>query len=72
MLRQYFLERERKQAAKAAKEAENESKESKLKLFERVIVESARESYPTTPEAKEKYFMEQVTVGETLCGQGYI
>ncbi|CAO3685351.1 hypothetical protein G6F70_005112 [Rhizopus microsporus] len=64
------LKRERKQAAKAAKEAENESKESKLKLFERVIVESARENYPTTPEAKEKYFMEQVTIGETLCGQG--
>ncbi|KAG1147105.1 hypothetical protein G6F37_002868 [Rhizopus arrhizus] len=64
------LKKERKQAAKVAKEAENAPQESRLKFFERVIVESAKETYPTTPEDKEKYFMEQVTAGETLAAQG--
>lgn len=64
------LEKERKQAAKVAKESENAPQESRLKFFERVIVESAKETYPTTPEDKEKYFMEQVTAGETLAAQG--
>ncbi|KAI8087048.1 mitochondrial outer membrane translocase complex, subunit Tom20 domain-containing protein [Gilbertella persicaria] len=64
------LRRERKKAVKEAKEAEKSSTESKLKLIERVIVECARENYPTSPEQKEKYFMEQVAAGEALCGQG--
>ena len=64
------LGREKKKAAKDAEKAEKNSKESKLKLIEKVIVECARENYPTTPEQKEKYFMEQVAAGEQLCGQG--
>ncbi|KAG1120045.1 hypothetical protein G6F42_012842 [Rhizopus arrhizus] len=64
------LRRERKQAAKASKEAEKDEKESRLKLIERVIVECSREELPTSAEAKEKYFMEQVAAGEALCGKG--
>lgn len=64
------LGRERKQAAKASKEAEKDEKESRLKLIERVIVECSREELPTSAEAKEKYFMEQVAAGEALCGKG--
>ncbi|KAI8887040.1 protein import receptor MAS20 [Backusella circina FSU 941] len=64
------LRRERKLAAKASKDAEVSSKESKLQLLERVIVESAQEQYPTSPEGKEKYFMDMVSQGETLCAQG--
>lgn len=29
-----------------------------------------KEPLPTTPEAKEKYFMEQVGAGESLCNRG--
>lgn len=65
-----MLGRERKLAAKASKEAETSAKETKLQLLERVIIESAREQYPTSPEGKEKYFMEKVAEGETLCAQG--
>lgn len=67
-----FLGRERKEAAKASKEAEDNSKESKLKLIERVIVECANEELPTSPEQKEAYFMEHVAAGEALCGQGIL
>jgi import receptor subunit TOM20 len=41
-----------------------------LRLIERVIVECARETLPSSPEQKEKYFMENVAAGEALCGQG--
>ncbi|CEP11533.1 hypothetical protein [Parasitella parasitica] len=64
------LGRERKQAAKASKDAENNEKESRLKLIENVIVECSKEDLPTSAEAKEKYFMEQVAAGEALCGKG--
>jgi import receptor subunit TOM20 len=39
-------------------------------LIERVIIECSRETLPTSPEEKEKYFMEHVAAGETLCGKG--
>ncbi|KAI9258483.1 MAS20 protein import receptor-domain-containing protein [Sporodiniella umbellata] len=67
------LKKERKQAAKASKEAEaaaTPKQESKLQFYERVIVECAQESYPDTPEGKESYFMEKVTVAENLIKQG--
>ncbi|KAI8991850.1 mitochondrial outer membrane translocase complex, subunit Tom20 domain-containing protein [Mycotypha africana] len=64
------LRRERKNAAKAAKEAEKHAEESRLKMIENVIIESSKEEYPTTPEAREKYFMEQIAAGEALCGKG--
>lgn len=65
-----FLERQRKQAAKVAKAQEEDDKNAKIKLIEKVIVAAAQETYPTTPEEREKYFMEQVAAGEALCGQG--
>lgn len=65
-----FLGKERKQAAKASKDAEKHAQESKLKLIENVIVTCAQEAYPESPEGKEKYFMDQVATGEELCRQG--
>lgn len=64
------VERERKKAVKAAKLAEEKAKENVMKLIESVIEAANQEEYPTSPEAKEKYFMEQVTIGEALCGKG--
>ncbi|KAI7881310.1 protein import receptor MAS20 [Lichtheimia hyalospora FSU 10163] len=64
------LKRQRKQAAKVAKAQEEDDKNAKIKLIEQVIVAAAQETYPTTPEEREKYFMEQVAAGEALCGQG--
>ncbi|CDH55511.1 mitochondrial import receptor subunit [Lichtheimia corymbifera JMRC:FSU:9682] len=64
------LKRQRKQAAKVAKAQEEDDKNAKIKLIEKVIVAAAQETYPTTPEEREKYFMEQVAAGEALCGQG--
>ncbi|CAO3703867.1 unnamed protein product [Rhizopus stolonifer] len=51
-------------------ESRGETQGIKLQFFEKVIVECAKETYPTSPEEKEKYFMEQVTAGETLAAQG--
>lgn len=62
--------KERKQAAKASKDAEKKAQQSKLQMIENVIVTCAREVYPETPEEKEKYFMDQVATGEELCKQG--
>ncbi|KAI8637230.1 mitochondrial outer membrane translocase complex, subunit Tom20 domain-containing protein [Parasitella parasitica] len=64
------LRRERKNAAKASQNAEKNEKESRLQLIENVIVECSKEELPTSAEAKEKYFMEQVAAGEALCGKG--
>lgn len=30
----------------------------------------AQETYPTTPQDREQFFMAQVSAGETLCAQG--
>ncbi|KAI9319058.1 MAS20 protein import receptor-domain-containing protein [Dichotomocladium elegans] len=64
------LKRQRKQAAKAAQESQAEDKANKIKLIENVIVAAARETYPTSPEEREKYFMNQVAEGEALCTKG--
>ncbi|OAD74712.1 hypothetical protein PHYBLDRAFT_61235 [Phycomyces blakesleeanus NRRL 1555(-)] len=62
--------RDRKMAAKAAKESEESSKMGRVELIEQVIIAAAQENYPTTPEEKEQYFMSQVAAGEALCAQG--
>ncbi|KAL0078602.1 mitochondrial outer membrane translocase complex, subunit Tom20 domain-containing protein [Phycomyces blakesleeanus] len=64
------LRRDRKMAAKAAKESEESSKMGRVELIEQVIIAAAQENYPTTPEEKEQYFMSQVAAGEALCAQG--
>ncbi|KAI8376115.1 mitochondrial outer membrane translocase complex, subunit Tom20 domain-containing protein [Radiomyces spectabilis] len=64
------LRRERKLAAKEAKAATEESKQTKAKLIETVLQTAASEQYPTSPEEKEKYFMSNVAAGEEWCGKG--
>ncbi|KAF7729338.1 hypothetical protein EC973_004594 [Apophysomyces ossiformis] len=64
------LRRERKLAAKAAKVSEEEKTKSIVNLVQTVLSAAATESYPTTPEEREKYFMVQVAAGEELCGKG--
>ncbi|ORZ24663.1 protein import receptor MAS20 [Absidia repens] len=64
------LKRERRKAAKIAKATEEEDKQVKVKLIETVITAAAKETYPSTPEEMEKYFMAQVAEGEGLCAKG--
>ncbi|KAI7854731.1 mitochondrial outer membrane translocase complex, subunit Tom20 domain-containing protein [Circinella umbellata] len=64
------LKKARKEAAKAAKEQKDTSQADTIKLIESVIIAAAKEEYPTSPEEREKYFMAQVSAGETLCAQG--
>ncbi|KAG2226584.1 hypothetical protein INT45_005070 [Circinella minor] len=64
------MRRERKKVKKAAKAAEEDAKQGKLKLIDQVLEAVAKEPMPATPEAKEKYFMEQVAAGEQLCNAG--
>lgn len=47
-------------------------KSTALQIIESVMAAAEKEPLPTTPEAKEKYFMEQVAAGESLCNKGKI
>ncbi|KAI9479605.1 mitochondrial outer membrane translocase complex, subunit Tom20 domain-containing protein [Zychaea mexicana] len=64
------LKKARKHAAKEAKKQEEVGQADTVKLIESVIVATAQEEFPTSPEEREKYFMAQVSAGETLCSQG--
>ncbi|KAI9278507.1 mitochondrial outer membrane translocase complex, subunit Tom20 domain-containing protein [Phascolomyces articulosus] len=64
------LKKARKEAAKVAKQQTETSKVDTVKLIESVIIAAAQEEYPSSPEEREKYFMAQVSAGETLCAQG--
>lgn len=52
------------------KKAEEKVKSTVLQVIEQVMSAAEKEPLPTTPEAKEKYFMEQVAAGESLCNRG--
>lgn len=66
----YPIEREKKEKKKKEQAAEEEAKASKARLIESVLDAVAKETLPTTPEAKEQYFMAQVAAGEQLCNAG--
>lgn len=63
-------EQARKKAAKSAKQEKEVSQADTIKLIESVILETSQETFPTTAEEREKYFMEQVSVGEGLTTKG--
>lgn len=65
-----ILEKEKKKAQKELKKAEEEVKSTVLQVIEQVMSAAEKEPLPSTPEAKEKYFMEQVAAGESLCNRG--
>ncbi|KAJ8657262.1 hypothetical protein O0I10_007078 [Lichtheimia ornata] len=62
--------REKKEKKKKEQAAEEEAKASKARLIETVLDAVAKETLPTTAEAKEQYFMSQVAAGEQLCNAG--
>ncbi|KAG1178000.1 hypothetical protein G6F70_002069 [Rhizopus microsporus] len=64
------LKRERKKQAKAEKETKKAELATVEQLVQNVLNEIAQETFPESPEEKEKYFMEQVAAGEALCQQG--
>lgn len=64
------IEREKKEKKKKEQAAEEEAKASKARLIETVLDAVAKETLPTTAEAKEQYFMSQVAAGEQLCNAG--
>lgn len=41
-----------------------------IQIIESVIEAASEETLPSTPEEKEKYFMQQVALGEGLCNKG--
>ncbi|KAI9278673.1 hypothetical protein BDA99DRAFT_492839 [Phascolomyces articulosus] len=62
------LKRECKNVEKTAKPTEIR----KLKLINQVLVAVEKEPLPVTPEAKEKYYIEQLAFGERLCAAGEV
>lgn len=64
------LKKEKKKIQKQEKKKEEAVKSNALQLIEAVMSAAEKEPLPTTPEAKEKYFMEQVAAGESLCNRG--
>lgn len=65
-----YLERERKKASKAVKKTQEKELVTVEALVKNVLDIVSQEKFPESAEGKEAYFMEQVSLGETLCGQG--
>lgn len=66
----YVIEKEKKKIQKQEKQKEEAVKSTVLQIIEAVMEAAEKEPLPSTPEAKEKYFMEQVAAGESLCNRG--
>ncbi|KAI8875412.1 hypothetical protein K501DRAFT_263838 [Backusella circina FSU 941] len=64
------LKRERKLNAKKEKVAKEEEVATVEELVKEVLKAVSKEEFPESAEDKEKYFMEQVGIGEELCKQG--
>ncbi|KAG1471362.1 hypothetical protein G6F56_002165 [Rhizopus delemar] len=64
------LKREKKKQVKVEKEAEKEAIDTAEKTVQNVLKAVSEETFPESPEEKEKYFMEQVSAGEALVQQG--
>lgn len=67
-----IIEKEKKKAQKQEQKVEEAVKSTALQIIESVMAAAEKEPLPTTAEAKEKYFMEQVGAGESLCNRGNI
>lgn len=65
-----WIERERKHHAKKEKEAKEEEIATVEELVQSVLKAVSQEEFPESAEDKEKYFMEQVGIGEELCKNG--
>ncbi|KAG1392923.1 hypothetical protein G6F60_011788 [Rhizopus arrhizus] len=63
------IKKEKKKAEKEVKKAQEKVKLNTIQIIESVIEAASEETLPSTPEEKEKYFMQQVALGEGLCNQ---
>ncbi|KAI9483280.1 MAG: hypothetical protein EXX96DRAFT_137013 [Benjaminiella poitrasii] len=64
------LRKEKKKAQKELKKAEEQLKLTARQVIESVTEAADKEALPTSPEDKEKYFMEKVALGEGFCNKG--
>ncbi|CAO3695262.1 unnamed protein product [Rhizopus stolonifer] len=64
------IKKEKKKAEKKIKEEDEKVKSNVLQIVESVVKAASEEVLPSTPEEKEKYFMQQVALGEGLCNKG--
>jgi import receptor subunit TOM20 len=64
------LEREKKRSAKKAKQSAESIKQKVSETLEAGLEAVNAETYPTSVEEKEQFFMAQISAGETLCAQG--
>ncbi|KAI8063540.1 hypothetical protein BC940DRAFT_277672 [Gongronella butleri] len=62
--------KERKKAAKKEKAQKEQAEQNVTDLIGTVLEAAKAAKFPSAPEEKEKYFMEQVAKGEALCQQG--
>ncbi|GAB5593732.1 mitochondrial import receptor subunit tom20 [Umbelopsis nana] len=64
------LKREKKRSAKKAKQSAESIKQKVSETLEAGLEAVNAETYPTSVEEKEQFFMAQISAGETLCAQG--
>ncbi|CAO3694489.1 unnamed protein product [Umbelopsis ramanniana] len=64
------LKREKKKSAKKAKMSAESIKQKVSETLEAGLEAVNQEEFPTSVEDKEKFFMAQISAGETLCAQG--
>ncbi|KAI8991852.1 hypothetical protein BDF20DRAFT_846824 [Mycotypha africana] len=64
------LRKEKKKVKQEMKKAQEKAKTNALEIIENVLKAAEKETFPSSPESKEKYFMEQVAAGEALCNKG--
>ncbi|CAG8572072.1 469_t:CDS:2, partial [Racocetra persica] len=62
--------REKKRAEKLRQEAAEVAKDRTTAFVKKAVDEVSKENFPTDVAAKEKYFMDQVSNGETLLAEG--
>lgn len=68
----FLLEREKKKSAKKAKMSAESIKQKVSETLEAGLEAVNKEEFPTSVEDKEKFFMAQISAGETLCAQGNV
>lgn len=68
-----FLGKEQKRAHRTAIKASGSAEEGPSKEVLREALEKVKsEKVPDSPEDREQYFMQNVSVGEQLCAQGMV
>lgn len=68
-----FLGKEQKRAHRTATKASGSAEEGPSKEVLREALEKVKsEKVPDSPEDREQYFMQNVSVGEQLCAQGMV